>query len=109
MDKSFILVSNLNAASNDLYETPVIPLNDVWMLKEFGACDVNLGDSKSSVYVLFFGSEVLKIISVTGNTCNIAISQEIIGNGADTIKIRRYNNSGFTKQMPVWLKAFKRV
>jgi len=67
-----------------------------------------MGDNKSSVYALKFGDDILRIISVTGNTHEIIMNKEITGNGTKTVKIIRMNKSGVEKQLPCWLTAYER-
>lgn len=107
-NKNIMIHSVVAAGATDPYETPAIPAGKIWVLKNFGAADINLGDSKSSVYVLMFGTEVIRIISLTGNTREIPLKKEITGDGAKKVKILRMNKSGEAREMPVWLTAYQR-
>jgi len=110
MNKNIVVASTLNGGANDIIEHgSAVPVGQVWFMKKFGAADVNLGDNKSSVYVLRFGTEIIKIISVTGNTQEIEVAQEIIGDGTKKVNVMRYNNSGQNKQCPFWITAYERL
>lgn len=108
-DKSFIIVSQLASNSSDSLETPALGDGERWNIEKFGAADINLGDNKSSVYVLKFGNEILRIFALTGDTQEVDLNQDIIGNGTKKISVIRYNKSGFQKECPVWFRASKRT
>jgi len=108
MNKDKIIHSALSAETNDTYEFPAIPTGATWVIKNFGACDINLGDGKSSVYVLMYDADIIKMLSLTGNTYETTINKEFLGDGNKKIKIKRYNKSVFNKEMPAWIKAYKK-
>lgn len=107
--KSIIVTSSLAAGSTDNPEHPsAVPNGEVWVISHFGAADINLGDNKSTVYALRFGTDILRVISVTGVTYDIPMKVEITGNGTKKLNVLRVNNSGSTKQCPFWIDAHKR-
>lgn len=108
-DKSIILIDSVAAGGSETFQTPAIGSGKTWALKTFGAADINMGDSKSSVYVLMFGSDILRIISVTGNTKELDIKKDITGDGTKRLKIIRYNKSGYDKQCPCWVSGYQRI
>ena len=108
MDKTFIFTDAVLATTNDTKESPVVPNGKTWVIKNIGACDINLGDNKSSVYVFRFGTDIIRILSLTGNTQEIELRKEFTGDGAKTFNIIRYNKSGFDKEMPCWASAYER-
>ena len=109
-EKSKVLYSTVNGNSVDTFDFPIIPNGEHWCLLSFGACDINLGDNKSSVYSLLWDNEPIRggIISLTGSTYEIQINKEIIGDGIKTLKIRRENKSNSAKQLPCWIVAVKK-
>ena len=104
--KDFSVVS---AGTQDIIESPIIPNNETWVIRVFGAADINLGDNKSSVYVLRFGNSITRVLSLTGDTKELNLQLEIVGNGVEKLNIIRMNKSGFDKEMPTWVEAYKRV
>ena len=108
-EKNFIITSTVAANSQDIVEHPMaIPSGKLWVIRKFGAADINLGDSKSTVYVLRFGTEILRIISVTGNTYEPDFRFELTGDGSSKINVVRQNKSGFEKICPFWVSAFSK-
>ena len=109
MMKDIINVSNLNSGSQDVIEYPnAIPNGKIWVIGCFGGIDINLGDSKSSVYILRFGTDILSAISLSGNTKELTIHKEIIGDGTKKLNVVRQNKSGFNKDLVFWVKAQER-
>jgi len=109
MIKDIINVSTLASGTQDVINYPdAIPNSKKWVINKFGAVDVNLGDSKSSVYILRFGTDIITIISVTGNTYEVNINKEIIGDGVKKINVVRQNKSGHGKDMGFWVRAYER-
>lgn len=108
-EKSLVVVSSLGAGLNDVVEYPVaIPNGEKWVIRVFGAADINLGDNKSTAYILRFGTDILQpIITVTGNTYESRTNREVIGDGTKKVNVVRQNKSGFTKDCPFWIKAYK--
>lgn len=106
-NKSKTITSVVNAGLSDIFEFPVLPNGEIWVLKTLGAADINMGDNKSSVYILEFSPEIW-ILSLTGNTQQIFLDKEIVGDGIIKLKITRINNSGSNKRLPVWVHAYKR-
>jgi len=108
-NKSIIVTSILNLDNNDTMNLGVIPLDETWYLRSFGACDINMGDNKSSVYILKFGSDIKYIISLTGNTQTINIGKEFAGDGVKRFSVDRFNYSGYNKRCPFWLEVSKKA
>ena len=107
-EKNVIYTNEISSGTQSQELLPMIPLGDRWVINSFGASDINVGDNKSSVYILMYDTEILCIISLTGNTQEIDINKEIVGDGTKRIKIIRKNTCNTNKAMPCWLKAFKR-
>jgi len=107
-EKNIVITSIVGAGLNSTYDFPIILNGVVWMVTHFGAADMNLGDNKSSVYVLKWGSDIERIISLTGNTSEIALNKEFTGDGVKKLSILRMNKSGFDKQLPCWIRAYQR-
>ena len=86
-------------------ETPIIPDGKRIKLGEFRFSDIASGDGKSSVYVVFFGSEILDVFSALGSTQIVHINEELLGDGEKRIKIECYNMSPTPKRLPCRLFA----
>ena len=107
--KSIMLTDVVNAGLTDVYDYPsAIPAGKKWVINKFGAADIDLGDSISSVFVLRFGSDVIRILSLTGNTQEVEIKREIVGDGATLINIVRINKSAHNKELPAWVDGYER-
>ena len=103
--KKIIQYANVGGNGTLLKEFHVIPNGEKWVIDNFGAADINNGDNKSSLYVLRYGTDVIKIISVTGATIEIPMKFEIIGNGVNKINVFIENTSSDSKRMPFWVEA----
>lgn len=106
-EKSIFITSDVAASSNDT-TSQTIPNGERWMLMSFGCADINTGDNKSSIYVLRWAGNVLRMAALTGNTFEVTIGKEIIGDGVKQISIQRFNRSSTNKACPCWLIAAKR-
>ena len=108
--KSKTWTSTVAAGANDTITLPALPLDELWVITTFGAVDINVGDSKSSLYLLKWDNDIVDggIISVTGSTYEIKSTWEFVGDGIKQLSIQRFNTSNTNKQMPVWVQAYKR-
>ncbi len=97
-------IAKRGTSKNLAYDKPV-PQGEQWLLQKFGACDINMGDNKSSVYTLYFGTTILKIISVTGSTIELPVGIMVEGDGTKRLIINAKNNSKYHKMMPCWIDA----
>lgn len=107
-DKTFIEISKVGAGQNDTIELPIIPLGDTWMLDMFLVSDINVGDNKSSFYILKWGEDNILPASVTGDTFALHISKDFTGDGQKRFSVVRYNTSTQEKNMPFVIRAQKR-
>jgi len=98
--------SNLAANSTDT-DTIQIPSDTRIFIAKVGAADINIGDNKSSIYTVEWGSDILAVIALTGNTQEISVNQQIVGDGIKSLRVRRYNKSGEAKAMPIWVEYRK--
>lgn len=112
-DRTIRVLSNLAAGATDTTDSPVIPNGRTLTISRFGGADVNLGDNKSSAYLLQFGTVGsfvdLGVIALTGNTIELAIGVSVLGNGAKFLRITRQNNSASLKRCPVWVRGYDNV
>jgi hypothetical protein len=103
------ILSNLNAGAVDTTDT-VIPAGKKVLIKKFGGGDINLGDSKSSAYLLQWGTvgsfTDLAALAFTGNTNEVEVNQSFVGDGTKFLRITRQNNSASNKRCPVWVRAY---
>ena len=111
--KSMIYTDSVAAGSNDIQNFPVIPVGVKWVIDKFGCADIALGDGASSVYILQWGSpgnwETIRLISLTGNTIELDVGQEIEGDGNKYVRLIRQNRSSSNdRELPVWIKAYSR-
>ena len=103
--KSVFKQVNIPGGSIDTHDFPVIPSGGKWIIETFGAIDINNGDNCSSAYLLRFGTQVIKPISLTGNTIELTTRFEIVGNGTDYLNVIMQNNSTATKKLMFWIEA----
>lgn len=105
-EKSFIITSSINAGQQNTTEHPqAIPNGKKWIIDNFGCADINLGDNISSVYILRFGTEVIRIVSLTGDTKDFNLGIEIVGDGVKKLNVIRQNRSSHDKELPCWIMA----
>jgi len=108
-EKNKLITSTVNAGATSVENySAAVPTGKIWVIKEFGGADINLGDNKSSIYVLRFGSDILKILTYTGNSGTVLMNEEITGDGVKKVNVVRMNKSGSTKELPFWIKAYER-
>jgi hypothetical protein len=110
MNRSVKILTTLAAGAVDVTDSAPIANGKTITVTKFGGGDINLGDNKSSAYLLqwgIVGSFIeLGALAFTGNTNEIAIDEQLVGNGAKFIRITRQNNSASIKRCPVWVKGY---
>lgn len=76
-------------------------------LKKLILSEQNLGDNKSSGVLVQWGSngsfEELAAGYVTGNTIEIQVDEDRVGDGVKFLRITRQNNSAQQKRIMAWL------
>jgi len=104
------VLTTLAASGSDANDTPPVPSGVAAVVTVFGGADINLGDGKSSAYLLQWGTvgsfQDVAVVSVSGNTFEQRIDQSFLGDGQKFFRIMRQNNSSFAKRCPVWLKGY---
>ena len=109
MNKDMVEIINVEADTQEIYDAlPVIAEGEVWKIKSFGACDINIGDHKSSFYLLKWGNVNVCPISLTGNTIEIPIDRDFTGDSVKKFTIVYKNNSSSAKNLAFWIRATKR-
>lgn len=91
-------------------DSAVIPNGTKIRLVSVTGADVNTGDNKSSLFLIQWGSgstftEVCAF-TATGSTVFLPLSDELIGNGVNFIRITRQNTSATAKRVIVWLRGY---
>jgi hypothetical protein len=114
MNRDITKLNTLTALSNDNVDGAAIPAGKKLTISKFGAADINLGDNKSSYYILRWGNpgvgfEELAVISVTGGTYEFNLKMERTGDGTKFLRIQRNNNSLVDKRCSAWVKAYDNV
>lgn len=104
------ILTNLTAGSTDTNDSSPIPNGKIVMITAFGGADINLGDSKSSAYLLQWGTvgafTDIAAIAFTGGTFEYKMNASFLGDGSKFFRIMRQNNSASNKRCPVWVKGF---
>lgn len=108
-DKSYIESGIVNAGQNHDKVFAVIPAGEIWKIVSFKCADINMGDNKSSVFVIYFGFDVINFYSVTGDTILDLQNYELVGDGTKSVKITRMNKSGSNKVLPYKITAYSRT
>lgn len=110
--KSQFIRENTGAGIQTIKNSPIIPLNQTWIVSLFGAADIDLGDNKSSYYVLQWGSggsfEDVRILALTGATYEAKLNREFLGDGVKFLRVIMKNNSGSAKDLAFWYNAYER-
>ena len=102
-----VITSELPAQSNDTWESSIIDEGETWTVRYFGACYIKSQDELGSVYILRFGSEIIRIIALCGGTQELNIDETFTGDGVKTFSIQRINDSLTIKRLPCWLVGYK--
>ena len=101
----------VTASSQEIKSYPIIAIGKRWQIRKFGAVDVNNGDNKSSVYILQWGKagtwENIRVISLTGNTCELQDIGEFIGDGEKILRVIMQNKSAQDKDLVFWFDAYE--
>ncbi len=104
------VLTTLAAAGTDTNDTAPVASGRTLTVTKFGGADINMGDSKSSAYLLQWGVVgsfiELGAIALTGNTFELSLNEQLVGNGAKFLRITRQNNSATLKRCPVWVKGY---
>ena len=113
MDRTIKIFSNLNSASSDTTDSPPIPAGKILVVSRIGGLDINVGNNRSSFYLFQWGTvgafSIFGAISVTGATMEIALREQLVGNGSKFIRITRQNNELVAtpaKRCPCWIKGY---
>jgi len=109
-DRAIRIFSTLAAGATDTTDSAVIPNGRKLTVTKFGAGDINLGDNKSTAYLLQWGTVgsfiELAALAFTGSTDELPVDVTVVGNGAKFLRITRQNNSASAKRCPVWIKGY---
>ena len=88
-----------------------VPNGKTIVLRNFGAIDINNGDNVSSVYRLLWGSgstfQLLRIISITGDTKELPMKRSLKGDGVKHLRVRCINGSAANKDLVFWIDRFE--
>ena len=108
MAKKHIFNRTINAVTGGSNKDfPPIPDGKTIVLKNFGAIDINNGDNVSSVYRLLWGSgstfQLLRIISITGDTKELPMKRPLRGDGVKHLRVRSINGSATAKDLVFWI------
>ncbi len=110
--KSQVIRENTGAGIQTIKNSPIIPSGQTWVVKTFGAADIDLGDNKSSYYVLQWGSGVtfedIRILALTGATFEVELKRDFEGDGAKFLRVVMKNNSGAAKDLSFWYDAYSK-
>ena len=107
--KDLVTTSSLAGGGSDTKTHPeAIPAGKKWLVRWLRATGICLGDLKSSVFILRFGTDIVDIVSVLGHTVTADISMELTGDGVKKLSLQRFNFSSDTKQLPARLRISPR-
>ena len=109
-DRSNTQLFLLNAGQSQTFDSQPIPDGVKIQIKEFSGTDINMGDNKSSWYRIQWGvngnfEEVTTPIAVTGNTSQVKVNREYVGDGNKFFRVTAKNESGSNKYLSFSYKA----
>lgn len=108
IQRKLIITSVGAGVMDDVMSYPVIPAKKTFVIKLFGGADINMGDNKSSVWILQYGKneawDTIRILALTGCTKDLLMKYPLIGDGTRNVRIIRRNYSGTTKELPCWIE-----
>jgi hypothetical protein len=109
MDMSKAIIQNIPFGTT-FVNAPAIANNKYWVIKKFGAVDI---DKQGSIYILqhnLSGTwESIRAISLYGNTFELSIDKEYKGNGTGNFRIQMINNIQSQRQFCFWYDIVERV
>ena len=106
--KSAVVVQTVSAGGTEIIESPIIPNGKVWVIKKFGGAVPNLGDSFSGNVILRFGTNIIRVLILTGSSQEIQLNSEVNGNGSDKLNVVLQNPSTNAKDFAFWYDAYER-
>lgn len=104
-----IFDSSVNAGTNDIQQSGVIPAGKVVRLMNFGGFDPISSDGVSSILILQWGSGTTWTTVRAGGNGFFNIDwpkgKDFIGDGVKRFRLARQNKSSSNKSLVVWLYA----
>lgn len=99
--------SSVASGATDLQLSPIIPIEKTVRILSFGGFDPNIGDNKSSIIALQWGSGPdWKTIRAGGDgTFEFVLNKDFVGDGTKRFRLARQNKSASAKPLIVWLYA----
>jgi len=106
LGKTKIATGNFDRVTID-----VIPPGQTWVIVTYGAGDIGTGDAMSSVYWLEWAGVPIadSLIVVTGALMARSGPWELVGDGVKKLEIYREKTSKDSKDMPWWIRMYKRA
>jgi len=109
MIRDFRKLSDVTTGTTDNVNGDPIPAGKTLVIRKFGAADIAIGDGKSSLYILKWGSAGnfidVAVISVMGNTFEYELKEQLVGDGVKFLRVTRSHQSAVDKRCPFWVKA----
>lgn len=106
--KSIMQTQSVLGGDTYIYESPIIPNGSVWVIKKFGAAVPRLNDHYSANIILRIGTDIIRILTLCGNSSDVDINTEIIGDGIKKLNIIIQNQSIVEKTIAFWFDAYER-
>lgn len=107
------IFTTLNAGATDTTSSPAIPNSQTWVIGKAIFADINMGDNKSSTYLLEFGNgaswTIITAFAITGDTREVLIDKEVVGNGTKVLRLTRKNNSATNKICPCEIIVYEKL
>ena len=107
-DRSIIEIMAVSAGGTEIYQTSVIPIGKGYVIKKLGASVPATNDGYSCSLLLKYGADPIRAISLNGNTIELSVMREIVGDGSKKLSVTIQNPSSTSKQVAFWIDAYER-
>jgi hypothetical protein len=109
-DRSILRRDVVAAGATSTIDTPAIPDGAIVTIRKFGVSEPNIGDNKSSTFVLRWGSPgsftIVRALHASGSPHEIVVNKRVTGNGTRFLRVEVTNASAAPKEVFVWLDLF---
>ena len=107
MKRKFIFRNDVAAGGQSTENFTITPDKKSFVPRAFGGADINLGNNKSSIYILEWGTpgsfDTVAIVSATGTTESTILKEQYEGDGVKYARVILMNTDSAAKDLVCWL------
>lgn len=107
--------SNIAAGTTDIQVVGTPPAGERWQVSRVIFADEGINDGLSGAFAVDWGTgpaasrQIITATHLTGNTYCEHLSQVLLGDGTNELRVIRKNNGATPKEMVIILEGFKRI